>query len=78
MPDLLSAKIFRHPPAVSASSCRSAFWPPVETHTARGRQAAENADGAAYADALSEYAALGQDELREAARAAVPAISDRG
>ncbi|MBT2454850.1 hypothetical protein [Streptomyces sp. ISL-86] len=30
---------------------------------------AENADGAAYADAVSEYAALGRDELREVARA---------
>ncbi|MFB6775895.1 MULTISPECIES: hypothetical protein [unclassified Streptomyces] len=30
---------------------------------ARARQAAENADGAAYADAVSEYAALKRDEL---------------
>ncbi|MEV8020384.1 BTAD domain-containing putative transcriptional regulator [Streptomyces sp. NPDC086554] len=37
---------------------------------ARARQAAENADRAAYADAVSEYAALGRDELWEAARAA--------
>ena len=37
---------------------------------ARARRAAEDADGAAYADAVSEYAALGRDELREAARAA--------
>ncbi|MEU7579857.1 BTAD domain-containing putative transcriptional regulator [Streptomyces sp. NPDC041068] len=36
---------------------------------ARARQGAENADGAAYADAVSEYAALERDELREAARA---------
>ena len=35
---------------------------------ARARQAAEDADGAAYADAVSEYAALGRGELREAAR----------
>ncbi|WP_055525185.1 ATP-binding protein, partial [Streptomyces graminilatus] len=35
----------------------------------RARQAARNADGAAYADAVSEYAALGRDELRDAARA---------
>ncbi|MFI6648886.1 ATP-binding protein [Streptomyces sp. NPDC050529] len=35
----------------------------------RARQAAENADRAAYADAVSEYAALERDELREAARA---------
>ncbi|MEU6996141.1 BTAD domain-containing putative transcriptional regulator [Streptomyces sp. NPDC046465] len=36
---------------------------------ARARQAAENTDGAAYADAVSEYAALDRSELREAARA---------
>lgn len=35
----------------------------------RARRAAENADRAAYADAVSEYAALTRDELREAARA---------
>ncbi|MFE7332622.1 hypothetical protein ACFU8W_48880 [Streptomyces sp. NPDC057565] len=35
----------------------------------RARRTAENADGAAYADAVSEYAAPGRDELREAARA---------
>ncbi|MCM2416900.1 BTAD domain-containing putative transcriptional regulator [Streptomyces sp. RKAG293] len=35
----------------------------------RARQAAEEADRAAYADAVSEYAALGRDELRAAARA---------
>ncbi|MER0485038.1 BTAD domain-containing putative transcriptional regulator [Streptomyces sp. Edi2] len=35
---------------------------------ARARQAAQGADRAAYADAVSEYAALGRDELREAAR----------
>ncbi|TDT98415.1 putative ATPase [Streptomyces sp. 846.5] len=34
----------------------------------RARQAALDADGAAYADAVSEYAALERDELREAAR----------
>ncbi|MFD7404154.1 ATP-binding protein [Streptomyces sp. NPDC059866] len=34
---------------------------------ARSRQAAENADRAAYADAESEYAALGREELRAAA-----------
>ncbi|WP_037683090.1 BTAD domain-containing putative transcriptional regulator [Streptomyces griseus] len=38
---------------------------------ARARQAAEEADGAAYADAVSRYAALGRDELRDAARALV-------
>ncbi|MGW0531121.1 hypothetical protein [Streptomyces sp. NPDC003032] len=31
MPDFLSAKIFRHPAALSASSCRSSFCPPVDT-----------------------------------------------
>ncbi|MFF3375834.1 ATP-binding protein [Streptomyces sp. NPDC002680] len=44
----------------------------------RARRAAENADGAAYADAVSEYAALGWDELREAARAVTGVTSDRG
>ncbi|WP_055585028.1 ATP-binding protein [Peterkaempfera griseoplana] len=34
----------------------------------RARRAAEDADGAAYADAVSEYAALQREELREAAR----------
>ncbi|MER7838270.1 BTAD domain-containing putative transcriptional regulator [Streptomyces sp. NPDC096040] len=34
---------------------------------ARSREAAENADRAAYADARSEYAALGRDQLRVAA-----------
>ncbi|MFI0779533.1 ATP-binding protein [Streptomyces sp. NPDC021212] len=38
---------------------------------ARARRAAEEADGTAYADAVSEYAALGRDELREAARALI-------
>ncbi|GHC83725.1 ATP-binding protein [Streptomyces flavofungini] len=42
---------------------------------ARARHAAEHADGAAYADAVSGYAALGLDELRDAARAL---IRDRG
>ncbi|MFE9836204.1 ATP-binding protein [Streptomyces sp. NPDC005551] len=41
----------------------------------RARKAAEHADRAAYADAVSEYAALERDELREAARAL---ISGRG
>ncbi|MFF8785169.1 ATP-binding protein [Streptomyces sp. NPDC015125] len=42
---------------------------------ARARQAAEDAGRAAYADAVSAYAALGRDELREAARTL---ISGRG
>lgn len=45
---------------------------------ARARQAAEEADGAAYSDAVSEYAALERDELREAARAVMAVTSDRG
>jgi predicted ATPase len=44
----------------------------------RARQAAEDADGAAYSDALSEYAALGREELREAARAVMAVTSGRG
>ncbi|MFC9132694.1 ATP-binding protein [Streptomyces sp. NPDC057099] len=47
---------------------------------ARARRAAENADRAAYADAVSEYAALERNELRDAARAvmAVASTSGRG
>ncbi|CAM5305469.1 hypothetical protein SAURM35S_06258 [Streptomyces aurantiogriseus] len=45
---------------------------------ARARKAAEDADRAAYADAVSEYAALGRDELREAARAVMAVTSGRG
>jgi predicted ATPase len=45
---------------------------------ARARQAAEDADRAAYADAVSEYAALERDELREAARAVIAVTSGRG
>ena len=44
----------------------------------RARRMAENADGAAYADAVSEYAAPGRDELREAARAVMAVTSGRG
>lgn len=44
----------------------------------RARQAAEDADRAAYADAVSEYAALQRDELREAARAVMAVTSGRG
>ncbi|MFH8618616.1 ATP-binding protein [Streptomyces sp. NPDC017979] len=39
--------------------------------TAHARRAAEGADGAAYADAVSTYAALGRQELRGAARALI-------
>ena len=35
-------------------------------------------DGAAYAYGLSVYAALGRDELREAARVVMAVISGRG
>ncbi|MGW3747375.1 hypothetical protein ACWD62_44600, partial [Streptomyces sp. NPDC005146] len=45
---------------------------------ARARRAAGDADGAAYADAVSECAALGRDELREAARAVMAVTSGRG
>ncbi|GAA3846031.1 hypothetical protein ACFS5L_30635 [Streptomyces phyllanthi] len=44
---------------------------------ARARQALENAYGAAYADAVSVYAALGRQELREAARAVMAVTSGR-
>ncbi|MER5224260.1 ATP-binding protein [Streptomyces flaveus] len=44
----------------------------------RARKAAEEADRAAYADAVSEYAALERDELREAARAVMAVTSGRG
>ncbi|MET8515438.1 hypothetical protein [Streptomyces sp. NPDC005077] len=46
------------------------------------RKAAENTDGAAYADAVSEYAALGRDGLGAVARKLLPgpspATSGRG
>jgi hypothetical protein len=45
---------------------------------ARARQAADNADGAAYADAVSEYAALEWDELPAAARRLRAPTSGRG
>ncbi|WP_457493314.1 hypothetical protein, partial [Streptomyces sp. P5_D11] len=44
----------------------------------RARRAAEDADGAAYADAVSECAALGRGELREAARVVMAVTSGRG
>ncbi|MFF0287517.1 hypothetical protein [Streptomyces sp. NPDC005262] len=43
----------------------------------RVRRAADDADGAAYADAVSEYAALGRDELREVTRAGMAVTSGR-
>ncbi|WP_299532208.1 BTAD domain-containing putative transcriptional regulator [uncultured Streptomyces sp.] len=44
----------------------------------RARKLSQNADGAAYADAVSEYAALGRDGLWDAARALIPVTSGRG
>ncbi|MDG9713670.1 ATP-binding protein [Streptomyces sp. DH10] len=44
----------------------------------RARKAARDADRAAYADAVSEYAALERDELREAARAVMAVTWGRG
>ncbi|WP_405874175.1 MULTISPECIES: hypothetical protein [unclassified Streptomyces] len=43
----------------------------------RTRTPAENADGAARADVVSEYAALGRDEVREVARVLMPVTSGR-
>ncbi|MEU9099909.1 BTAD domain-containing putative transcriptional regulator [Streptomyces sp. NPDC048361] len=45
---------------------------------ARARQSAEDADGAAYADAVSEYAALGRNELEGAAALVLSGISAAG
>ncbi|UXX91794.1 AfsR/SARP family transcriptional regulator [Streptomyces sp. AD2-2] len=52
------------------------FQPTMSADLAR--QAAEDADRAAYADAVSEYAALGRDELRDAVRAVMATTSGRG
>ncbi|MFJ5307134.1 ATP-binding protein [Streptomyces sp. NPDC088350] len=52
------------------------FQPTMSADSAR--EAAEDADRAAYADAVSEYAALGRDELRDAARAVMAVTSGRG
>lgn len=52
------------------------FQPTMSADSAR--ETAEDADRAAYADAVSEYAALGRDELREAARAVMAVTSGRG
>ena len=55
------------------------FQPTMSADRARKAvRAAGNAAGAAYADAVSEYAALGRDELREAARAVMAVSSGRG
>lgn len=43
-----------------------------------GRRAAGNADGAAYADAVSVYTAPGRDESREAVRAVMSPVWGRG
>ncbi|WP_416958807.1 ATP-binding protein [Streptomyces sp. Agncl-13] len=52
------------------------FQPTMSADLAR--RAAEDADRAAYADAVSEYAALGRDELRDVARAVMATTSGRG
>jgi hypothetical protein len=52
---------------VRSPRVQRAFLPTVRA--ARVRQAADNANGAAYADAVPEYAALVRDELPEAVRA---------
>jgi predicted ATPase len=55
------------------------FQPTMSADRARKAVgAAGNAARAAYADAVSEYAALERDELREAARAATSVTSGRG
>ncbi|TLS43069.1 AfsR/SARP family transcriptional regulator [Streptomyces montanus] len=55
------------------------FQPTMSADRAREAVgAAGNAARAAYADAVSEYAALGRDELREAARAVMAVTSGRG
>ncbi|MEV6954389.1 BTAD domain-containing putative transcriptional regulator [Streptomyces sp. NPDC051183] len=51
--------------------CRRTFQPTMSS--ARARDAAESADKAAYDDAVSTYAALERDELREVALALVGA-----
>ncbi|PAZ11490.1 LuxR family transcriptional regulator, partial [Streptomyces sp. SA15] len=55
------------------------FQPTMSADRARKAVgAAGNAARAAYADAVSEYAPLGRDELREAARAVMAVTSGRG
>ncbi|MEV7346123.1 BTAD domain-containing putative transcriptional regulator [Streptomyces sp. NPDC093544] len=55
------------------------FQPTMSADRARQAvEAAGNAARAAYADAVSEYAALGRDGLREAARAVMAVTSGRG
>jgi predicted ATPase/DNA-binding SARP family transcriptional activator/phage baseplate assembly protein W len=55
------------------------FQPTMSADRARQAvEAAGNAARAAYADAVSEYAALQRDELREAARAVMAVTSGRG
>ncbi|MFB6779320.1 hypothetical protein ACFCX0_18260 [Streptomyces sp. NPDC056352] len=44
----------------------------------RALRMAENADGAAHADAVSDYAGPGRDELREVARDVTAVTSGRG
>jgi predicted ATPase/DNA-binding SARP family transcriptional activator len=48
---------------------KNGFWPTMSA--ARARRAAQDADGPAYADAVSSYAGLDPEALRAAARAAL-------
>ena len=54
-------------PCQFMDAARREFLPTVRA--ALVRQAADNSDGAAYAGAVSEYAALERDQLPEAVRA---------
>ncbi|MEV2211615.1 hypothetical protein AB0H86_09165 [Streptomyces sp. NPDC050997] len=49
----------------------------MTAHTIHQRSPALHTSAAAYADAVSEYAALGRGELREAARAVMAVTSGR-
>ncbi|MFJ9174187.1 ATP-binding protein [Streptomyces sp. NPDC102360] len=70
----------RTPGAVRTIALAERLWVLRDFHPTmaadRARRAAEDTDRAAYTDAVAEYAALGRDELRDAARA--PATPDRG
>ncbi|MFF3492228.1 ATP-binding protein [Streptomyces sp. NPDC002795] len=64
----------RNPAAVRTIALAERLWVLRDFQptmaAARARHAAENTDRAAYTDAVAEYAALGREELRDAARAA--------
>ena len=51
---------------------------PAMSAPPRVREAALHTNAAAYSDAVSEYAALGRDELRKTARAVMAVTSGRG